>query len=119
LGAPIEQLGQRLGPVLCREPVLLLDRDPRQLAPALLDTLGVLLQLALDGQQLLACGPPLLLRPDLHRTSFVLNSSSLDRCHGGKLIGRPKASNGSGRLQSTPRRRAPPPRAALRVASGR
>jgi hypothetical protein len=49
LRASFEQLGQRLRPVLGREPVLLLDRDPRQLAPLTLDALGVLLQLALGG----------------------------------------------------------------------
>src|SRR5439155_1215489 len=50
--------------------------------------LGVLLQLPLGGQQLLARRLPLCLRPDLHQTSFALNSSSLGRCDGGKLIGR-------------------------------
>jgi len=70
--APVEQLGQRLRPVLGREAVLLLDRDPRQLAPLLLDAPRVLLELPLGGQQLLACRLPLLLRADLHRTSFVL-----------------------------------------------
>src|SRR5205814_268592 len=75
LRAPLEQLGQRLRPVLAREPVLLLDRDPRQLAPLLLDALRVLLQLPLGDQQLLARRLPLLLRPDLHRTSFALTSS--------------------------------------------
>src|SRR6266498_2054766 len=78
LRAPLEQLGQRLRPVLAREPVLLLDPDPRQLPPLLLDALGVLLQLPLGGQQLLARRLPLLLRPDLHRTSFALTSYSLD-----------------------------------------
>src|SRR5207247_2517024 len=101
LRAPLEQLGQRLRPVLGREPVLLLDRDPRPLAPLLPAALGVPLQPPFRCQQLLARRLPLLLRGDLHRTSFALTSSSLGRCDGGKLIGRPKASNSSGRLQST------------------
>src|SRR5919201_1507573 len=82
-----EQPGHRLLPVLGRDPVRLLDRDPRQLPPLLLDALGVLLQLPLGGQQLLAPRLPLLFRPDLHRTSLALTSSSLGRYDGGKLIG--------------------------------
>ena len=35
-------------PVLARKPVLLLDRDPWQLPPLLLDPLGALLELALE-----------------------------------------------------------------------
>src|SRR5438105_4556346 len=101
LRAPLEQLGQRFWPVLGLEPVLLLDRNPRQLAPMLLDAPGVLLQFPLGGQQLLASRLPLLRRADLHRTSFALTWSSLKRCDGEKVIGRPKPSNSSGRPQST------------------
>src|SRR4029450_4707434 len=63
LRAPLEQLGQRLRPFLAREPVLLLDRDPRQLAPLLLDALGVLVQLPLGVQPPLPPPPPLPLPP--------------------------------------------------------
>src|SRR5439155_22514894 len=89
------------------EPVLPLDGDPRQLPPLLLDPLGVRPELALGPEQLLARRLPLLLRPDLHRTSFALTSSSLRRRHGEKLIGSPNASNRSGPSQwmtSTTRR---------------
>src|SRR6266480_4094232 len=100
----LEQLGQRLRPALGREPVLLLDPDPWQLAPLPLDALRVLLQLPLGGQQLLARRLPLLLRPDLHRTSSTLTSSSLERCDGGKLIGRAETLE---KLRPAPAQRCP------------
>ena len=60
-------------PVFGLELVLLLDGDPRQLPPLLLDPLGVLLELALGRQQLLARRPPLLSVPTFIWTSFALN----------------------------------------------
>src|SRR5438093_522707 len=70
----LEQLGQGLRPLLGRERVLHLHRHPGQLPPLLLDPLGALVELALGGEQPLASRLPLLLCPDLHRSSFVVTS---------------------------------------------
>src|SRR3954464_7681138 len=75
LHPPPDQLRQLPRAPLGRERLLLLDGHPGQLPPLFLDPLGVGLELALGREQLLAGRLPLLLRPDLHRTSFVLSSS--------------------------------------------
>src|SRR5215211_2219100 len=117
--ATLEELWQRPRALLGREPVLLLHGDPRQLPPLLLDPLGVLLELALGREQLLASHLPLLLRPDLHWTSFALTSSSLEPRDGGKLIGSPNASNSSGRSQWTTSTTRPSATRSTASASGR
>ena len=64
LGAAVEEIGERLRAVLGLEPVVLLDRDPRQLAPLPGQLVAAAGELLLLLQQLVALRLPLLLRAD-------------------------------------------------------
>jgi hypothetical protein len=63
LRAPVEELGQRLRPVLGLEAVVLLDRDPRQLLPLPGELVASAGELLLLGEEFDAGGQPLLARP--------------------------------------------------------
>ena len=64
LRAAVEEIGERLRAVLGLEPVVLLDRDPGQLAPLAGQLVAAPDELLLLLQQLVALGLPLLLRAD-------------------------------------------------------
>jgi hypothetical protein len=64
LGAAVEQIGESLRAVLGLEPVVLLDRDPGQLASLPGQLVAAAGELLLLLQQLVALRPPLLLRAD-------------------------------------------------------
>ena len=72
LRAPVEQVRQRLAPVVGVEAVLLVDADPRQLPPPARELVAAARVLLLGGEQLAARGQPLLSGPDRvlgHRVS--------------------------------------------------
>src|SRR5205823_9740303 len=64
LGAAVEEIGQGLHAVHGHEPVVLLDRDPRQLAPLPGQLVAAAGELLLLLQQLVALRLPFLLRAD-------------------------------------------------------
>ena len=64
LGSPVEQLDQRLLTVVGVESVLLLDRDPGQVAPLLRQLVAEPGVLLLADEELLACGEPFLVGSD-------------------------------------------------------
>jgi hypothetical protein len=64
LGPAVEEIGEALSAVLALEPVVLLDRDPGQLAPLAGQLIAAACELFLLLEQLVALRPPLVLRGD-------------------------------------------------------
>ena len=78
LGAAVEEIGEGLRAVLGLEPVVLLDRDPGQLAPLPGQLVAAAGELLLLLQQLVALRLPLLLRADpvlRHQVPPILRSA--------------------------------------------
>src|SRR5262249_40547198 len=98
LGASVEQLGQRLRPVLGVEPIVLVNRDPREPAALLGDLLAELGVLGLEPPKLVAC-----------RLPFLAGSNRV-LGHRSTSFGVGHLSVGGGRGSSTAASRGPLPR---------